>query len=65
MKMADRQAIPTPVELENTEGEIHCHTNESDRRDTLETMVEAAGAKGYEYIAITDHSAGQGDCQQP
>jgi DNA polymerase (family 10) len=32
------------------------HTTESDGRETLETMVSAAMAKGLQYIAITDHS---------
>jgi DNA polymerase (family 10) len=32
------------------------HTEWSDGRDSVATMVEAAAALGYEYIAITDHS---------
>jgi DNA polymerase (family X) len=35
---------------------VHMHTTESDGRETLETMVAAAAARGLEYIAITDHS---------
>ena len=37
-------------------GDLHCHTNESDGRSTLVEMVEGAIAKGYEYLAISDHS---------
>jgi DNA polymerase (family 10) len=37
-------------------GDLHVHTNYSDGRDTLETMIGAAAALGYEYVAITDHS---------
>jgi len=37
-------------------GDLHMHTNWSDGRESPESMVEAAKALGYEYIAITDHS---------
>ena len=37
-------------------GDIHMHTTETDGRASLEEMAAAAKAKGYEYIAITDHS---------
>ena len=36
------------------------HTTASDGRDTIEEMARAALARGYEYIAITDHSATHG-----
>ena len=32
------------------------HTVETDGRNTIEEMAEAARARGYEYMAITDHS---------
>ena len=41
-------------------GDVHMHTVASDGRNTIEQMVEAALARGYEYIAITDHSATHG-----
>ncbi len=37
-------------------GDLHVHTDASDGRATLEEMVAAAQALGYEYLAITDHS---------
>ena len=37
--------------------DLHMHTTYSDGRDSLSAMVNAAAALGYEYIAITDHSA--------
>ncbi|MDA0988604.1 MAG: DNA polymerase/3'-5' exonuclease PolX [Chloroflexi bacterium] len=58
--MATRQELPSLVEVKDIKGDLHCHTNESDGRDQLESMVNAARAKGYEYVAITDHSAGRG-----
>ncbi len=41
-------------------GDLHVHTDWSDGNDTTEVMIKAASDLGYEYIAITDHSAGLG-----
>ena len=46
--------------LEDIRGDLHCHTTLSDGRQDLEAMVEAARERGYEYLAITDHSATHG-----
>jgi DNA polymerase (family X) len=35
---------------------VHMHTVETDGRNTIEEMAEAARDRGYEYMAITDHS---------
>lgn len=44
------------VAVEDMRGDLHYHTDQSgDGRSTLEAMVEAAVARGYEYVAITDH----------
>jgi DNA polymerase (family 10) len=48
--------LPELVELKDIRGDLHMHTTETDGRGTLEEMVEAARERGYEYIAITDHS---------
>ena len=40
-------------------GDLHAHTNATDGRDTLEEMVAAAQALGFEYLAITEHSRRQ------
>ncbi|MDH4066550.1 MAG: PHP domain-containing protein, partial [Acidobacteriota bacterium] len=37
-------------------GDVHMHTTETDGRDSLERMAEAAAARHLEYIAVTDHS---------
>ncbi len=42
--------------LAQIRGDLHMHTTETDGRATLEEMAEAARERGYEYIAITDHS---------
>ena len=41
-------------------GDLHCHTTLSDGHNTLEEMAEAARARGYAYLAVTDHSASHG-----
>jgi DNA polymerase (family X) len=48
--------LPKLVELSDIRGDLHMHTRASDGRATLEEMAEAARRRGYEYIAITDHS---------
>ncbi len=44
------------IELSDIRGDLHMHTHASDGVDDAETMARAAAARGYEYIAITDHS---------
>ncbi len=48
--------LPQLVSVEDIRGDLHMHTTYSDGADSLDTMVAAAAALGYEYIAITDHS---------
>ena len=48
--------LPELVELQHIRGDLHMHTTETDGRGSLEEMVEAARERGYEYVAITDHS---------
>jgi DNA polymerase (family X) len=50
--------LPTLVELEDIKGDLHSHTTWSDGRDQLERMVLAARARGYAYLAVTDHPRG-------
>jgi len=52
--------LPELVEEGDLRGDLHCHTTLSDGRQSLEQMAEAARARGYEYLAITDHSASHG-----
>jgi len=48
--------LPHLVELKDMRGDLHMHTTETDGRASLEEMAQAARERGYEYIAITDHS---------
>jgi DNA polymerase (family 10) len=49
--------LPTLVRLEDIRGDLHCHTKASDGAHTIDALVQAALARGYEYVAVTDHSA--------
>jgi len=53
---AQNGTLPTLVSRDDIRGDLHMHTSWSDGRDSVETMVAACHALGYEYIAITDHS---------
>jgi DNA polymerase (family 10) len=48
--------LPELLELSDLRGDLHCHTKATDGADTIEAMAAAAQARGYEYLAITDHS---------
>jgi DNA polymerase (family 10) len=52
--------LPTLIELADIRGDLHSHTIASDGHDTIEEMALAARELGYEYLAITDHSASHG-----
>jgi DNA polymerase (family X) len=52
--------LPSLISLDDIRGDLHCHTTLSDGKGTLEEMAQAALARGYEYLAITDHSASHG-----
>lgn len=48
--------LPDLIEIEDIKGDFQMHTDATDGRNTMEEMIEAAIEKGYQYIAITDHS---------
>jgi len=52
--------LPRLIELGDIRGDLHCHTIASDGHNTIEEMALAARERGYEYLAITDHSASHG-----
>jgi DNA polymerase (family 10) len=56
VEAAAQGRLPVLVEQSRIRGDLHMHTTETDGRASLEEMAEAARARGYEYIAITDHS---------
>jgi len=48
--------LPRLVELSDLKGDLHAHTTATDGRNTLEEMAHAAHERGFEYLAITEHS---------
>jgi DNA polymerase (family X) len=60
IELALAGSIPALVESADIRGDFHMHTTWSDGDDTLEAMVAAAAARGYEYHAISDHARSRG-----
>jgi DNA polymerase (family 10) len=54
--LAREDRLPKLVELADLRGDLHMHTTRSDGRDSIDAMAEAAKARGYAYVAITEHS---------
>jgi DNA polymerase (family 10) len=52
--------LPRLIALQDIRGDLHSHTIASDGRNTIGEMAQAARDRGYEYLAITDHSASHG-----
>lgn len=48
--------LPVLVAIEDIRGDLHCHITASDGRCSIDEVVEAAVARGYEYVLISDHS---------
>jgi DNA polymerase (family 10) len=53
---AEAHALPALISQADLQGDVHMHTIETDGRNTIAEMAEAARAHGYKYMAITDHS---------
>jgi len=53
---AEQHRLPELITQADLQGDVHMHTIETDGRNTIEEMAEAARARGYKYMAITDHS---------
>jgi len=60
IQAAAEGTLPELVTLGDLRGDLHCHTTISDGRNSLEEMADAACARGYAYLAVTDHSASHG-----
>ncbi len=57
---ARHDELPRLIELADIRGDLHSHTTASDGKNSIEEMALAARERGYEYLAITDHSASHG-----
>lgn len=56
LQAAEEGRLPELVREEDLRGDLHAHTTATDGRDRLDAMAMAARQRGYEYLAITDHS---------
>jgi DNA polymerase (family 10) len=56
VEAATLHTLPHLIEEQDIRGDVHMHTTATDGRNTIREMSEAGLARGYEYIAITDHS---------
>jgi DNA polymerase (family X) len=53
---AEKHTLPQLITQQDIQGDVHMHTVETDGKNTIEEMALAAKARGYQYMAITDHS---------
>ncbi|MDE3200623.1 MAG: DNA polymerase/3'-5' exonuclease PolX [Acidobacteriota bacterium] len=56
IEAAAAHALPELIELKDIRGDVHMHTTATDGHNSILEMAEAGLARGYKYIAITDHS---------
>ncbi|MGA7754487.1 MAG: DNA polymerase/3'-5' exonuclease PolX [Candidatus Sulfotelmatobacter sp.] len=54
--LAQNHSLPQLITQNDLQGDVHMHTVETDGKNTISEMAEAAKARGYKYMAITDHS---------
>jgi DNA polymerase (family 10) len=56
IEAAEAHALPRLIARSDIRGDLHMHTTESDGKDDLRVIAEAAREAGHEYIAITEHT---------
>jgi DNA polymerase (family 10) len=56
IEAAQEGRLPALVELGDIRGDLQMHTSYTDGKTDLEAMVAACRARGYEYMAVTDHT---------
>lgn len=56
IEAAETGKLPILVELNDIKGDLHAHTTATDGHNTLADMAAAAKARGWSYLAITEHS---------
>ncbi len=60
IELAEKDRLPHLVEEKDIRGDLHAHTHYSDGTNTVEEMALKAIERGYQYLAITDHSKAVG-----
>jgi len=56
IEVAARHQLPRLIEQSDLRGDVHMHTYATDGHNSIREMADAALERGYQYIAITDHS---------
>lgn len=56
IELAAAGRLPRLIRVEDLRGDLHMHSTWSDGRNSIEEMVAACAARGYEYMVISDHS---------
>jgi DNA polymerase (family 10) len=56
VELAANGSLPALVQQRDLRGDLHTHSNWSDGRQEIAVMVRAATERGYDYIAMTDHT---------
>jgi len=56
IEAAARHQLPRLIQQSDLRGDVHMHTHATDGHNSIREMADAALERGYQYIAITDHS---------
>jgi DNA polymerase (family 10) len=56
VEAAQKGELPTLVTIDDIRGDLHSHTDQSDGKNTIEEMLDAAQALGYKYYCVSDHT---------
>lgn len=56
IEAAQAGELPNLINVKDIRGDLHSHTDQSDGRNTIEEMLDAADAKGYDYYCVSDHT---------
>ena len=56
IEAAAEHKLPKLIDVKDIQGDVHAHTTETDGKNSIREMAEAARDRGYKYCAITDHS---------
>jgi DNA polymerase (family 10) len=56
IEAAEQGELPSLIALDDMRGDLQMHSTWSDGKNSIEEMLQACAAKGYEYFALTDHS---------
>lgn len=56
IEVAQSGELPSLITVNDIHGDLHSHTDQSDGRNTIEEMLDAAQIKGYDYYCVSDHT---------